>query len=126
MHMQLSSDLTTTVTLGIGRRKLHQTKSGGFKIFRPLPTVPADVIYTNFSPLKHQPAAAITVGNSGCIKKRTRANKMETMKVHWPWVKHLLEEENAYGGTNKRSSSGAAVYSSHGAAPDKLKLPQIH
>ncbi len=107
--------MPSSLSLGIGRRKLHQTTSGGFKIFRPIPTVSSDIVFATHA---SEPAQF-----SDSITSMKQSRRMKNMKTHWPWVEKL---SRSYEDT-RQDSTGSAKYSGHGTfLNDKLKMPQIN
>ena len=99
-------------TTGAGRRKLHQTQFSGFKIFRPLPTLPAVDKYTTpniFSNRKEVVSRSLERGWPS-------SNRVERMKNNWPWVDHLLITPNEHKERTRMSQENRG----------SVTLPQIH
>ena len=99
-------------TTGAGRRKLHQTQFSGFKIFRPLPTLPAVDKYTTpniFSNRKE--VVSRSLGG-----RWPSPSRVERMKNNWPWVNRLLITPNEH---KERTRT---IQENRGS----VTLPQIH
>ena len=101
-----------TIPTGSRRRTLHRTTQSGFKIYRPVPTLPAARL-----------AAPASFNNQQLLP----SPRIQRLQKRWPWIQQLVATPPVHGSRKNESSDTRLppLAQSHSStrSPSSVKSP---